>query len=108
MDPLSEIEWLILDATADDWENLEQIHRSVTADYRPATTPPSLEEIADGIRSLVHNGLLTGRWGENGAPVQETEDLSYVWRAWFNMTPRGRAAWASSPYATRLEGPAPL
>jgi hypothetical protein len=103
--------WEVLDATADDVENLEQIYRLVCLEfsseeyerqafyYRPARGAPHLYEVADRIRSLVEGGLLTAVMGENGGPVRDLTDLSYVWRAWFTMTPAGRAAWESSEHA---------
>jgi hypothetical protein len=111
---LDKIAWEILDATADDWENLEQIYQAICFDFspenyeargegayylRPTQETVLLEEIADRIPRLVAAGLLTARWGESGDPVTGLNDLSYVWRAWFSMTPEGREVWASSEYA---------
>ncbi len=106
--------WEVLNATADDWENLEQIYLMVCLEfsaedyerqgfyYRPTRGAPLLEEIADRIRDLVEAGLLTPVMGENGCPVRDLADKSYVWRAWFAMTPAGRAAWESSEHAAAV------
>lgn len=95
----------VLDATADDCENLEQIYHLVCLEfssedyerkgfyYRPASGAPPLEEVANRIRGLVEAGLLKAVMDENGGPPPDLADLSYVWRAWFVMTPAGRAAW---------------
>jgi hypothetical protein len=108
MREITPTEWLILNATADDAENLEQIYRSLAFEcqedpkhpgdpssclWREARPPVSLREIADAIQSLVTTGLLVPRWD----PVEEskTEDSSYVWRAWFEMSEQGRSLWAA-------------
>jgi hypothetical protein len=105
--------WEVLNATADDCENLEQIYRMVCLEfspedyerqafyYRPLRGAPSLDEVADRIRNLVDAGLLRAVMGANGDPVSDLADLGYVWRAWFAMTPKGRAVWddAAAAYA---------
>ena len=115
MHALDRTSWEILDATADDCENLEQIYRLVCFEfsaedyergayyYRPIRGAPLLEEVADRLRTLVEAGLLTAVMDENGFPPRNLADLSYVWRAWFAMTPQGRSAWESSEYATLVE-----
>jgi hypothetical protein len=116
--PMSKIEWEILNATADDGENLEQIYQMLCFDFSPdnyanrdqgayywrsAPGTPSLTEVADRICALTEAGLLAARHGDTGAPVSDLSDRSYVWRAWFVMTPSGRSAWDSSEYATLAE-----
>jgi hypothetical protein len=108
MHALDKTSWEIMDATADDWESLEQIYQTVCFEFsaenyeardagayylRPARAAVLLEEIADRIRDLVAAGLLAACWGDSGKPVTDLDDLSYVWRAWFSMTPQGRSAW---------------
>ncbi len=71
MHVVDKAEWEILNATADDWENLEQIYKMVCFDFsaqnyadaekgayymRPAKGAPLLEEIADRICGLVGSG----------------------------------------------------
>lgn len=118
MHALDKTAWEILNATADDWENLEQIYHLISFDFspehyknrdrgayylRPAPGAGSLEEIAERITSLVDANLLAARLGESGSPVSDPSDRSYVWRAWFRMTPLGENLWASSEYATLVE-----
>jgi hypothetical protein len=117
MDPLDRLDWEILDSTADDCENLEQIYRQVcyelieTSDskiklayaYRPVNRVTLLSEIADHIRGLVDQSLLTVVMDEEGHPWQDRADLSYIWRAWFRMSPQGKAAWESSEYFVEQE-----
>jgi hypothetical protein len=118
MDPLDEIDWEILNATADDWEDLEQIFLAVCFEvitsgeegtpgtgcyYRRVRRAVLLPEIADRIRSLVDCDLLSAVDEENGRPVTNKDDLSYVWHAWFRMTPQGRDLWASSEHANLVE-----
>ena len=114
MRQVTSTEWLVLNATADDAENLEQIYRSLAFEYfadpnRPAdpnlchwreSRPPiRLREIAEAIQSLVARGLLVPRWD----PLEEskTDDLSYVWKAWFEMSEEGRSLWAATPEPSR-------
>jgi hypothetical protein len=118
MPGLDKTAWEVLNATADDWENLEQIYALVCLDFsaeqyenrergayylRHAAGAPSLEEIADRISALVEAGLLAARQGEAGESVRDSSDRSYVWRAWFRMTPAGRNAWDTSEFAALAE-----
>jgi hypothetical protein len=117
MTALDKTKWEILNATADDCENLEQIYRQVCYElcpdgpgervtdyvYRPLQQAPFLSEIANGIRILVEQGFLTIAMDEEGRPWQGGNDLSYVWRAWFRMTATGRSAWESSEYLVEQE-----
>lgn len=122
MHALDKTEWEILNATADDWENLEQIYQIVCFDFsaekyaeaekgayymRPAKGAPLLEEIADRICGLVGSGLLQLRQEDGDRSVLELSDRGYVWRAWFKMTPAGRNAWSSSEHANLVEQETP-
>jgi hypothetical protein len=111
MQTLDKTAWEILNATADDCENLEQIYLQISFEllpsgdsqsaylYRPAPRAPSLSEIADQIRKLVREGLLQVEMNDKGRPPGKRQDLSYVWRAWFGMTGLGRTLWESSEHA---------
>jgi hypothetical protein len=115
---LDKTAWEVLNATADDSENLEQIYRQIcferTPDspqsdhpdayfFHPVPNAPFLHEIADRIRELVGAGLLTAVSDEEGRPFKAPADLSYIWRAWFRMTPEGERAWESSPLGNSVE-----
>ena len=91
MESLTPTEWEVLNATADDPENLEQIFRMV----RDSSPSIPLSEVADAVLTLVEKGLLAARGEEGGQPMLLTTDLGYVWRAWFAMTPRGRETWVA-------------
>lgn len=105
MESLDRTAWEVLDATADDWENLQQIFFAVCCEvpdaipkeqYGPVYVPkhlPRLREVADEVVRLVEAGLLEAREEDVDAPVSDLTDRSYVWRAWFAMTMKGRAAW---------------
>lgn len=108
MRTLDKVAWEILNATADDCENLEQIYRQTCCQlvsirdkadppyaYRPLSGAPQLSEIADHVRELVDQGLLQIACDENGHAWQDDGDSSYVWRAWFRMSPEGKAAWGA-------------
>jgi hypothetical protein len=107
-------EWLVLNATADDAENLERIYRCIAFESSPDPDHPGdadaycwresrpsipLGEIADTIRSLVARGLLTARW--DPAEPSHPDDLSYVWKAWFEMSEAGRSLWQSTEEPSR-------
>jgi hypothetical protein len=92
MNRLNATEWEVLNATADDWENLEQICSLLRAGGPGKPLP--LEAVADGIRNLVESGLLAARLPDADGLLTDFRDLSYVWRAWFQMTPAGREAWS--------------
>ena len=91
MESLNPAEWEVLNATADDPENLERIFRMLR-DSSPSIT---LSEVADAVHTLVEKGLLAARGEAGGQPLPLTSDLGYVWRTWFAMTPRGREAWVA-------------
>jgi len=101
MSALDRTRWEVLNATADDCENLEQIYLMICRPDRNGAGPkggdtPFLFELAASIRQLVDDGLLEIVTDENGKPWQKSNDLSYVWRCWFRMTPQGRLAWEQS------------
>jgi hypothetical protein len=112
IEKLTQLEWEILNAAADDVENLEQIYLSVRFEFvgdgaihvwRERETAVSLAELADAVRSLVERKLLLVR--QDPAEPLSAGDLSYVWRSWFEPTPRGRDLWmAQSEYAAIPHG----
>lgn len=74
MGNISATQWLVLNSTSDDFENLEQIYRSVCLEFSSKNYDPSnresfywreaeeavpLADIIDAIRYLVHEGLLS-------------------------------------------------
>ena len=112
MASIDKVDWEILNATADDWENLEQIYRAVCFEVcpeksgkagnenyllRPVRGAPTLEELADRIQKLVADNLLIPRFAENESPPGHHHE---VWRAWFLMSSHGRKAWSSEPAAS--------
>ena len=113
MDDLDKLGWEILNASADDCENLQQIYLQLGFEiqpmdnapgnvplpcdcvYRSVREAPLLTEIAMRIPDLVESGLLAVEMDEEGRRWKDLGDRSYVWRAWFRMTPRGRSVWES-------------
>src|SRR5205085_6362783 len=77
MRAVSRTEWEVLNATADDWENLEQIYQAVRLWLGPNGT--GLRGVADAVRRLAEDGLLEARL-EEGEGSPDLRDLSYVWR----------------------------
>jgi hypothetical protein len=70
--------WELLNATADDWESLDQLYPA-TRQFHPSVRR---EEVAEAIARLVAHGLFEKRPAD--APVAE---------GWFRMTAAGRAVW---------------
>jgi hypothetical protein len=118
MDTLDKTAWEILNATADDRENLEQIYLQICYElspdeqartdetalcYRPLKCAPLLNEVADRVRELVERGLLSAVREEDGRSWQDRSDACYVWRAWFSMTPCGKIAWEASAHFAEQE-----
>ncbi len=111
MSALAKAQWLILNATADDYEDLEQIYRSICLEFsserykpsdptsfywRQAKDPVALSEIVDNLRLLVNDGLLAVKMADSGVLPDTSNDLSYLWQGWFRVTPKGRAILAAS------------
>ena len=85
MQTLAKMDCEILNATADDWENLEQILAMIGA------CPGNLQRTADSIRTLVESSLLDARLEDGTFVTPNSSDLTYVWRAWFHMpAPKGK------------------
>ena len=106
MNPLTKTQMLILNSALDDWENLEQIYRSICLEFSPERYNPSdsnsfywreatahvpLSELVDELRSLVDHGLLSVRDPDSKVLPAEKSDASYLWRGWFSTTPEGRS-----------------
>ena len=106
MSVLTKIEWLVLNETLDDAENLEQIYRALVlesaassyaspepaANFSVAVSPILLADIADAICSLVQRKLLIVR--SDPALPSSSNDLSYVWRGWFEASPEARVLYS--------------
>lgn len=103
LNPITKTEVLVLNAASDDYENLEQIYRSLVLEFSPdnydplktnffgwreAADAPSLSKLADAIKLLTNKGLLAGRT-ENGMPIAIPFDSSVVWQGWFRTTELG-------------------
>lgn len=99
MSCLTPLEWSVLNATADDAENLEQIYKVIAFEFsaenysrddpdafywRERTPPVLLADVADAVHSLLNRGLLQAR--------SESED-GCLWRSWFEPTAEGRRLW---------------
>src|SRR5947209_6653435 len=92
MSSLSKAEWLVLNATADDYENLEEIYRAtnwevvseapngISACWREASAPVPLADLADAVRSLVERGFLTVKLDPGESAGARDLQECYVWR----------------------------
>lgn len=101
MPDLDLLSWQVLNATADDCENLEQIYGQIGAEPSAQAWKGSvlLGEVAERLVRLVQDGLLDIEMDENGRPWADRNNLCYVWRAWFRMTAAGRSVWQESEHA---------
>jgi hypothetical protein len=119
MHVIDKTDWEILNATADDWENLEQLYRLMSfeesadngglqgaqADFlRTVKGAATLEDIANHVRGLVETGLLEARLEPSHRSAADVNDLSFVWRGWFTMTPQGRSVWTASEHTALVKG----
>ena len=97
MNTLDAIDWEILNATADVWENVEQIAQMLPAGLANHDT------LTRRILRLVEWGLLESRSEEGHfIPATGQKNGPDIRGAWFAMTPKGRAAWASSEHGTGI------
>jgi hypothetical protein len=104
MTELTHVECLVINETLDDAENLEQIYRSlvVRPSSRPCEDSPNgmasadgegsssiitLADLAEAVQSLVEQRLLVVRHDPARPPP---DDLSYVWRCWFEAGSEAR------------------
>jgi len=114
MTRLTKTQWLVLSATADDFEDLERIYRSICLEFsaerydaadpasfywREATDAVPLSEIVEALRLLVDNELLSVRFPQGDSIAHPSNDLSYLWRGWFGITEAGKTALSSDPEA---------
>ena len=96
MTTINQLDWEVLNATADDWESLETVYHQLggSAASNGVGRSLSLAEIAEAIHRLCLQGQLTAR-RESGDFVRDYSDLGYVWRSWFSMTSEGRSTWSN-------------
>jgi hypothetical protein len=113
------IQRLILGAASDDFEDLEQIYRSICLEFSPERYDPAdpnafywrepsqrirLEDLIDNLKALVDEGLLHVKLPDRDDPPDTAGDPSYLWHGWFGLTAAGRAARESAnsePVASR-------
>jgi hypothetical protein len=88
MNNIDIISWHILNAMADDWESLEQIHPSVNRD----AVPVSKEIIVAHLEDLKKNGLIQIM---DNKEFNRMEILKDPIEYWFGMTKSGRSLWDS-------------
>src|ERR1700736_3669511 len=97
MVPLHPVDWEILNATADDREDLERIYLAVCFEYvavegvgayRPLPGVASLRVVADRLRAFVETALLTAVTDDGRSA--DPRDGGCVWTAWFAITAEGR------------------
>ena len=110
MNRLTKTQCLVLNATADDFEDLEHIYRLICLEFSAEKYQPSdpesfywregadavpLLDIVDALRFLVDNHMLSARLPQGDIVAPPCNELSYLWRAWFSVTAAGRAALTS-------------
>ncbi len=80
------ISWEVLNATADDWESLEQVHPAVCR----FVAPVSEGIVASVIARLVRDGLMEEM---SGGVIDPAAIAANPTEFWFRMTPHGREVW---------------
>ncbi len=86
MPKIDKISWEILNALADDAENIEQVYLAVAFEfgddqaYRRVVPSITLEAIADRLTAMIEAGYVT-------------VTVADLWRGWLQMTSAGRALW---------------
>jgi hypothetical protein len=83
---LDSLAWHVMDATADDWESLEQILPHVRETHGPAEAVVVAESI---VRLMVEGLMEEMRHATVSPQAIVCNPIDY----WFRMTPRGRAIW---------------
>ena len=110
---LDALSWEIMNATADDWESLEQIHSQVHRHLGTVTA----EAIAEAVVRLFASGRFEARQADSIDLVESVDPQTLLrepMEFWFRMTPQGRTIWEShhktinSAYGVLKDlGPAP-
>jgi hypothetical protein len=85
---MDSLTWHVMDATADDWESLEQILPHVREFHDPVE-PVAVAEV---VARLVRDGLMEEMRQQVIDPAAVVADPIEFW---FRMTQRGRAVWDS-------------
>jgi hypothetical protein len=91
-----------MDATADDWESLDQIQPAVDRSWQP--TPRGI--VAKEIVRLLQIGLFEEMPHQDRGDIEATAEaiVADPMRFWFRMTPRGRARWEQEGKTIQLPG----
>lgn len=93
---MDSLTWHVMDATADDWESLQQIRPHVRAFHGPVEPAA----IAALVARLVREGLMEEMRHPVIDPAAVVADPIEFW---FRMTPRGRAVWDAEGVRFRSE-----
>ena len=89
-----------MDATADDWESIDQIQPVVDESWQP--TPRTV--VAEEIVQLLRIGLFEEMPHQDRGNIETTAEaiVADPMRFWFRMTPRGRARWEQEGATVQL------
>lgn len=105
MATVSRVDREILNSLSDDMENLEQIYRSICLEFsaesygrtgegfywREARHAIPLSDLADALSGLLDRGLVEALLEGHDRPITHTGDRGFLCRAWYRLTPLGRA-----------------
>jgi hypothetical protein len=93
---LSELQFAILDAMMDDYEDIEQVYLTINLDALRTKGQPDhlLVTIVDELFALADAGLIEPRssWREDIAPVAKLNRAAICYY-WFFPTERGKDEW---------------
>lgn len=98
---LTELQFVILDAMADDAENIEQIYLSANSDFVEANrlhVKYLLHILIDEVVHMLKEGYIEAKYSHNGgvAPLVPV-NLAALHYYWFAPTEKGRVAWDAYP-----------
>jgi hypothetical protein len=87
------LEELIMDAIANDYEDLEMIRHEVKKWSAPDANPPSITDIVEGLVALIDKGLARAyRLSPHTEVVEDFRNAPCLDELYFYISPRGKAA----------------
>ncbi len=94
---LTELQFVILDGMADDYEDIEQLYLYAKRDLAEDKHQYPLREIVDEIGRLLREGYIEAKYSNNKelAPLQPL-DFTALHHYWFGATEKGTEAWKAS------------
>ncbi len=102
---LTELQFKILDAMMDDYEDVEQVYLTINREFLESRGEPNygqpkyqLVPVIDEIRQMLEDGFIKAHvsWDENIAPVNQVNRAALHYY-WFAPTEKGKGEWKNYP-----------